>query len=136
MIVCDGAGTTFDKHSGWASFIYERASNTHSLLKGSNSFGTNNWAELLPIISSLWWHMAKYPLDTSRTYVTVLTDSELTAKCHSKEYTRKSNLPLWSALDKLEAMKYDLSVVWIPRNSNPIHAECDRMAKENKEKLK
>jgi ribonuclease HI len=134
LIICDGAGTIYSKPSGWASYIYYPDFKEMILLQGGSNFATNNYAELIPIINSLWYDMAKHPLDMRRKYVKVVSDSEITVKCANGEYQPKSNLPLWAALDKLKEMRYNVKAEWHPRCSNEFLTECDRIAKLNKGK--
>lgn len=130
LLVGDGSGTVYNKASGWACWRYLKSNDSLKLHCGAATVGSNNFAELLPYISVLWLDMYEWRASgapTPRTAV-IVTDSELTAKQGTGEYSRNANGILWAGIDYAQSAGY--SIIWkhVKRNSNPFNTVCDRNA--------
>lgn len=132
IIVCDGAGSSKETSSGWASFL--QYPDKEVCLRSANSFGTNNWAELSPIVASLYYDYENYESSGQKVKrkVKILSDSMVTVNCGNKEWKRKANLCLWASIDFFESVGYTLVFNHLPRNSTEIHARADELAKESR----
>lgn len=130
LLIGDGSGTVASKASAWTCWRYLKASGSLTLHHGTNSFGSNNFAELLPYVSVLWLDMYERQaagLRTPRTVV-IVTDSELTAKQGTGEYSRNTNGILWAGIDYAQSAGYNIIWKHVKRNSNPFNTVCDQNA--------
>src|SRR5262245_57354042 len=142
MIVGDGSGTLANTPCGWFCTLYERAKgqagvSTHF---GGTSGGTNNYAELAPYCHALWaYHTLTYgksPTGPAKPVrVVIVSDSEVTVRCGSGMYARRANGALWAQIAWFEANRYVLEWRHIPRNSNPISAKADGVARKAREAM-
>jgi ribonuclease HI len=134
ILIGDGSGTVADTPSAWSCWRYLVSEKILDFHFGTTSFGTNNYAELFPYLATLWLdHTEKHPLPRK---VGIISDSELTVNCGSGKYARNFNLPLWAGLDYLIQTGYIIKWKHIPRNSNPWHALCDRVAGKLRKQMK
>jgi len=125
MLVGDGSGTRLGEACGWYVAYLDRRTGECSSCGGSGSTGTNNFAELAPYVQALWAIDARDKLAKKPVRVQIVTDSEVTARCGSGQYTRNANGCLWSAVDWFVRSGYLLNWNWVARNSNPISCLCD-----------
>lgn len=132
MLVGDGSGTRAGEAAGWACLAHYRPSGSVRVFTGSVSSGTNNYAELAPYLHALWVFdsAARKAGNRGPFRVLVVSDSELTVRCGDGSYRRQANLSLWAALDYFVASGYVLTWRHVPRNSNPVSKEADRLAGE------
>jgi ribonuclease HI len=126
LLIGDGSGTIATKCSAWACWRHIAQTDKLELHCGSFSFGTNNFAELIPYIGVLWLDYYEKPIFPR--HVCIVTDSEVTAKCGNGEYSRSSNTFLWKQVDMLQEAGYYLKWKHISRNSNRLSAACDKLA--------
>lgn len=132
-IFCDGAGTTQSKPAGCSAEIHDDKNNLLINLLCSTSHGTNNFAELLPIVQSLWWLGYNKKLE-SGTRIKITSDSEVTVKGGTGEYQRGyQNEILWMGIQGM-IDKYKLEIEWthVPRNSTDVMTRMDVLAKEQR----
>ena len=126
IIFTDGSGTTRLKECGFGVVVYtSHGSKYLDFLGGHLSNGTNNFAELIPIVHSLWFLVSLYGEAIKKYHITIVSDSEITIKSGKKEYVRSN--PLWGSIEKIEQL-VNLNWWWIPRNSNKISEYCDYIA--------
>jgi ribonuclease HI len=140
LLVGDGSGTTLQKVGdgcGWHVEGYAPRSKKTWEWSGGVTTGTTNYAELMPYLHALW-HLEAI-LDAARCErsmrVEIVTDSQLTARCGSREYSRNANASLWAMMDHFEK-KHRIHWNWVPRNSNPISRRADRVAGKVREVLR
>ena len=81
---------------------------------------TNNRAELQAIIMGL--SVLKYPCN-----VQVFSDSQITVKCASGEYSRNSNLDLWQLYDDVSG-QHVISLKWIRKDSHGLNNRAHKLA--------
>lgn len=126
--MCDGSGTTPDKPCGWAAAIHRHQAGDDPevrTISGGESNGTNNTSELRAAVYGLWY--AHRVMGLSRgDRVLVVSDSEITVRAGQGKYSRDAQEPMWRSVDwYTKDLGVVLDWVWVPRNSNPIHAWCD-----------
>lgn len=126
VLVGDGSGTIYKKASSWACWHYLKSSGSLDLHFGTFSFGTNNFAELIPYVSVLW--LDAYTKPAIPRDVVIVSDSELTVKQGTGEYAKNANGILWSGLDYARSAGYNITWKHVKRNSNPLNAKCDEVA--------
>lgn len=134
VLVGDGSGTSAGEACAWNCLLYETKTNRETWLNGGLSSGTNNVAELLPYITSLWHYDYLNPGKEIR--VCIITDSEFTAKCGDGIYEKKINLAYWKALSYFKDIGYKISWKHIYRNTNCISSFCDKKAGELRKIIK
>lgn len=135
FLVGDGSGTTIDTPYAWACFYLDMHSQFNKIFFGCGSTGTNNFAELAPYINVLYYDYYKRKKDVKGRKIEIVTDSEITARCGNKEYSRNCNEILWANLDWLKGQGYEIHWNHIPRNSNPFSLACDQIAGETRKKM-
>ena len=131
ITITDGSATTLDKAAGWTSVLL--FGNEIKILTGCVSKGTNNYAELAPIVHALYYYenklaTVKRSLQSKRIKILIVSDSQLTIKQGRGEYARNANGFLWASIDYFASLGYDISWKWVPRNSNPVNTYCDATA--------
>lgn len=126
LLVSDGSGTVATRASAWCCVRHQKSDNLIDIHYGSANLGTNNFAELVPIVNTLW--LDSYEKHKLPRKIVVVSDSELTVKCGNREYARNFNLMFWKSLDYLESIGYTIHWKHVPRNSNPLNSLCDKMA--------
>ncbi len=90
--------------------------------KANTMTTTNNRMELTAAIEGLKALMKPC-------IVTLFSDSTYLVNTMAKNWKRKANTDLWEELDKLVKV-YDVTWLWLQRNSTSELVECDRLAKE------
>lgn len=125
LLIGDGSGTVAQKCSAWACW-YCKPNETPVLHTGTFSLGTNNFAELIPYVSVLWLDAYQKPA-TPRTVV-IVSDSELTVRQGTGEYSKNTSQILWDWIDRMRSIGYHIIWKHVKRNTNPFSAICDREA--------
>lgn len=138
LLVGDGSGTSLPFACGWAVTSYQRSSQQAQLIYGGASTGTNNLAELTPYLHALWTFEANRgrqpPVDEQGMFianairVAIVSDSEITVKCGNRQYGRNANGCLWAGIEWFEKNGYRFHWRHVPRNSNELSTEADRVA--------
>ena len=122
-IHCDGACSGNPGPGGWATILTIPGKTNKKMISGkSDTTTTNNRMELTAAIEGL--KALKKPC-----IVTLFSDSTYVVNTMAKNWNRKANQDLWEELDKLVKI-HEVTWLWLPRNSTPELAECDRLAKE------
>jgi ribonuclease HI len=139
LLFGDGSGSDWKGAGGYSAFMIDGRRRARACILGGRSYSTVNRMELTAYTEALSYHYYKL-LDETVTdppyKVWVFTDSEYTAKCGSRTYSRKANLDLWTVADWYETRGYRIRWRWVPRNSNPLHAAADRLSGAAREALK
>lgn len=140
LILADGSATTSQKPGGWASLVYDRHYGQYTPHFGGSNYLTNNVAELLPFIYSLWKfdyeHNKRPAQETDFCYATpkikveCISDSEIVVKGGNRVYKRDANACFWSAIELFEQKGYDIHWNWLARNSHPLHKLMDNKSRE------
>lgn len=128
LLIGDGSGTTIDTPCGWSCIYYEKEKQKIMVLTGTFSNGTNNYAELAPYIHGLWYHSYK----NKPCKVSIVSDSQLTIRCGTGEYTRNANLSFWASIDFFKKIGYEVSWHYIKRNLLKINELADTLAKNGR----
>lgn len=134
LLIGDGAGTLYYKPCGWCCHAFFPQTDEVLEHRGGTSGGTNNFAELMPYVHALWHYEAAHASGLI-TDVEIVSDSEVTVKCGNKEYTRRANASLWSAIEWFEKNGYRLHWNWVRRNSNPANHRADAVAVETRKAM-
>lgn len=122
-IHCDGACSGNPGPGSWAAILTIPGKTNKKMISGkSDTTTTNNRMELTAAIEGL--KALKKPC-----IVTLFSDSTYVVNTMAKNWNRKANQDLWEELDKLVKI-HEVTWLWLPRNSTPELAECDRLAKE------
>ena len=122
-IHCDGACSGNPGPGGWAAILTIPGKTNKKMISGkSDTTTTNNRMDLTAAIEGL--KALKKPC-----IVTLFSDSTYVVNTMAKNWNRKANQDLWEELDKLVKI-HEVTWLWLPRNSTPELAECDRLAKE------
>ena len=122
-IHCDGACSGNPGPGGWAAILTIPGKTNKKMISGkSDTTTTNNRMELTAAIEGL--KALKKPC-----IVTLFSDSTYVVNTMAKNWNRKANQDLWEELDNLVKI-HEVTWLWLPRNSTPELAECDRLAKE------
>jgi ribonuclease HI len=129
LVVADSSGTTVEKPAAWATVVYEREWQKPHFLLGCESNCTNNRGELYGLAQGLWFADYKFLLKP-RSRVLFVSDSEVTVRGGTREYSREGQGPLWATVEFFEKRGFRFSWKWVPRNSNPANAWCDKAAGE------
>lgn len=133
IIVCDGSGTIFKKACGYAAILIHNVGDlSHEVVIGGDSHGTNNFAELFPVVKCLWLLRNLRP-GSQNLKIAVISDSEWVIKTGRAEYSldlEKPNAILWESI-KFAREQWSYAVTWIhvSRNSNPYNTLCDELSK-------
>lgn len=125
VLLGDGSGTSVGSPCGWACFAVDGGGGVVAH-RGGCSSGTSNLAELMPYVLALWHIQSKEMFRKLR--IAIVSDSELTVRCGNREYEKRANCAFWACIDFYEGLGYDITWKHVKRNTNPIHAECDRIA--------
>lgn len=139
IIFSDGSGTIFTKCCGWSVVYYDCNSKEFKLIGGSDTNGTNNYAELYPALKTLWIHRNRYPNEYNQRFL-IVSDSEWMVRTglslkepnNEKAYQINTNNPnsmLWASIKfAVQFWGYDLDFQHVPRNSNDCNTFCDEVA--------
>lgn len=133
VIICDGSGTIFKKACGYAAVLIHNTKDLdYEMVIGGDSHGTNNFAELFPIIKCLWLLRNLRPKDDGLKVI-IFSDSEWTIKTGRGEYSLdylKPNSILWESIKfTKDKWNYGIDCVHVSRNSNPWNTLCDELSK-------
>ena len=141
FVFCDGSGSSWNKSIGYSSIILDCANLETYYIEGFNSFGTNNYAEILPILLSLskinslelLFYKSLYPPE-----ITILSDSLVTVNCGNGIYsTDTNNSELWAAINYFKTkLNWKIKFIHVPRNCNEVMSYVDRGGKEKRAKEK
>jgi ribonuclease HI len=134
----DGSGSTISKSCGFACIAWYPSRKQYGVDIGGFNHGTNNVAELMPYLHSLWrdCSIKNTNMIYNKRSVQIISDSELIVKQGKRIYTRNAPLRgVWGAIDEFEKMGYAISWNHVSRNSNPINALCDKLAGEARKKF-
>jgi ribonuclease HI len=129
IIIADGSGTTADKPGGYTAVIWDRRINEVYELGGSLTHATNNVVELASFPHALWLVNRTEELRQG-SKLGCNSDSELTVKCGQGVYSRNSLGHLWASVEYFERKGVVFEWKWVPRNSNPLNAWCDKRSRE------
>ena len=135
ILVGDGSGTTHGKPCGWFVSSYDCLEDRVVFHSGSRSDGTSNIAELLPYIQALESYHARNTARKASTRVLIISDSELTVGHGSRQYSRNTNLALWSSMDWFESNGYSLTWRHTPRNKFLPTTLADLMARSLRQSI-
>lgn len=130
LLIGDGSGLLATHPAGWACLAYEPETEDVRIHAGAVTGGTNNFAELFPYVQALYQHQQAHARIKRFTPYTViiLSDSEVTVRCGSRQYARRANCFLWAAIDWFEQNNYSLRWLHVRRNSNTWSALMDTLA--------
>ena len=139
----DGSGTSIDKSCGCACIYYDNVRKQYSVNISAYNHGTNNLAELMPVLCSLWVFEYRHKIskfiisERLNVRVEIISDSEVTVKQGNGEYNKVDgpNAMLWEAINWFNNNGYKLHWNHVYRNTNPINAMCDKLAGETRKKL-
>ena len=138
ILVSDGSGSICTKPCGWYCACYYRPTKKVTEHWGGATGGTNNYAELMPFLHTLWvidtaWKKHGGSAKASPpTQVCCVSDSELTVNIGNGLYSPTANLVLWAGIEQFKKQGFELSWHHVPRNSNPINAKADKMANKTR----
>lgn len=132
LVVNDGSGQTWKHPAGWAAMLITREGMRQWLL-GRMNVGTNNVAEIMPTLHALRYDF--YGTNGGKLLVSrcvhVISDSQITVNVGNKLWQPHANGDLWASLNYFRDVGYEIHFHHIDRNSNPLHAEVDRLSKAN-----
>jgi ribonuclease HI len=134
----DGSGTIRTKPCGYAVAIFNSVGERIHTITNGTSNGTNNFAELLPYVNTLWFLHPEI-IKNKETLIEIISDSEVTVKTGNGEYQVKRENPnciLWYGL--IEFCKtFNVKLTWrhIYRNTDDIATEMDKLAKDERKKV-
>lgn len=134
LLIGDGSGTVAATPSAWSCWRYLKASKKLELHHGASTFGTNQFAELMPYLGVLW--LDHYEKHARPRRIQIVSDSEVTVKCGNKDYGKSANLILWNMLDFLSDEGYLIKWKHVNRNTNDFNAACDRYAGNLRRQIK
>jgi ribonuclease HI len=129
IIVADGSGTVPSKSGGCAALIWDRRTDETHEIRSALSHSTNNFSELFPFVHALWMIQKTASLARGDS-VGCVSDSQITVKAGQKLYSRSANECLWDAIEYFETGGIRFEWRWVPRNSNPLNAWCDKRSRE------
>lgn len=133
VIVSDGSGCQASHPFGWFAAIYSWRSRKIKQLSGGGTNGTNNLAEVMPFLHSLWYLESRYPNPEEKRQVLCVSDSLITCQIGNAKQIPRSNVCLWAGINELEKRGlYYLTWKHVPRNSNPINKLADKIAGESR----
>ena len=135
ILAGDGSGTTHGKPCGWFVSSYDCVDDCVFFHSGARSDGTSNVAELLPYIQALESYHARKAARKALTRVLIISDSELTVGHGSRQYSRNTNLALWSSMDWFESNGYRLTWRHTPRNKFLPTTLADLMARSLRQSI-
>lgn len=130
FLIGDGSGTVCAKPCGWAVrsfYIHPNKIVGERFDCGGATGGTNNYAELMPYLHSLWYYENLLP---GKKRVLIVSDSEITVNCGSGFNERRSNLSLWASIDCLVRQGYRITWKHIPRSFHAFNIEADKSSRE------
>jgi len=131
VIFTDGSGTTYSNPSGFASYIFDVKSDMMvGPIKGGIDIGTNNFAEMMPFIISLYWIRNTGKYEPKK--ILLISDSEWFVKTLNGEYIKSQSHPLgllWGAIEYSRLWwGYCIDAIHVGRNSNEYNKLCDKEA--------
>lgn len=133
LVITDGSGTTYKKSAGWAYTAFYPKYNMLAHGFGSVSHGTNNYAELAPIVHFLWKDI--YENNPENRKIEIVSDSELTVKQGKGIYARNTNRIQWASIKEAESLGYSIGWNHVSRNSNPFSSWADKIASQARKSL-
>jgi ribonuclease HI len=129
LLVGDGSGEDYLKPAGWCCIAYDRLLKRAIVHAGMVTTGTNNFAELIPYWHALWFFSQEHKDERPRGYkVAIVSDSEITVRCGNKQYQRKANLSLWTAIEWFERQAYVFHWHHVRRLTNVWNKLADAVA--------
>lgn len=131
LLFGDGSGGGWGIGGAFAVFLIDKRMPTREVLVGGWSKTTVNRMELGAYTEALSFHyhgLLKGVLTDPPYNVWAFTDSELTAKCGSRQYIRKANADLWNTIDWYETRGYRIYWRHLPRNTTDFHVKADEVA--------
>lgn len=126
IIFSDGSGTVNEKACGYCAVVLNVVTWDSYVYYAGKSNGTNNVAELAPIVDAL--AQIEKINKKFKINVAIVSDSEMTVKAGNKEYSRTANAYLWSSIQYFENLFWNLKFFHIKRNTNEANAFCDEIA--------
>lgn len=127
VLVGDGSGTKMDTPGGFSVVMYMPKIHDALLLTGSLSHCSNNIAELTPYIFALNLYQGKTSKKDSK--VRLFSDSEITVRMGNGQYKPSKHVGLWQSIFWFREFGYDMRWKYLPRNSNPVLREMDRVSR-------
>src|SRR5437588_12077519 len=92
LLVGDGSGSVYHQPAGWACAAYDRLKHQITVHAGALTCGTNNFAELFPYVQALWHHHQDHgQAPEAPVAVALVSDSEVTVRCGTRQYSRNAN---------------------------------------------
>lgn len=131
LLFGDGSGGGWNVGGAFTVFLVDKRLPTREVLVGGWSKTTVNRMELGAYTEALSFHyhgLLGGVITTPPYNVWAFTDSELTAKCGSRIYTRKANADLWNTVDWYETRGYRINWRQLPRNTTDFHVAADAAA--------
>jgi ribonuclease HI len=128
VVVTDGSGTQFFKHSGWTAILFFE--NNQEILYGAENLGSNNYAECTGTFNALWYYKNLWPL-REKVKVSVISDSEWIVKTGNGIFHSPINHNgiFFKAIDFARSeWKYDINFYHVHRNTNEYNTLCDTIA--------
>lgn len=132
IIIADGSGSTLSKPCGFWSYIYDKYQDKVFSLGGSLTHGTNNLAEIMPFIHSIFYLKNGNFLIQDRD-ILCISDSEVLVK-QGKDIYQKTSM-MWSIIDSFGEQYCSIEWKWMARNSNEILKKCDENSKLLRSKI-
>jgi ribonuclease HI len=131
LLIGDGSGQTLEHACGWHVNAFMRTKSGYKLreFQGGATSGTNNYAELMPYVHTLWHLWQSEKLHRGMTVI-IVSDSEMTVRCGNGTYNRNSNRMLWAAIDEIVRMGVTLKWFHTKRNTNQFGTLSDEKAGE------
>lgn len=131
LLFGDGSGGGWDIGGAFAVFLVDKRLPARDVLVGGWSKTTVNRMELGAYTEALSLHyhcLLKSTITEPPYNVWAFTDSELTARCGNRLYTRKANADLWNTIDWYETRGYRINWRHLPRNTTGFHVVADEVA--------
>jgi ribonuclease HI len=125
-IYTDGSSLKNPGPSGWAYLMFIGGSQLQCA--GGEKHSTNNRMELMAVIKSL-------EILEDYSFITVVSDSQLTIKCAKGEWKRKANVDLWDKFNLVSKTK-EIEWKWVKaHNGDEFNEVVDKLAREEARKL-
>jgi hypothetical protein len=131
LLVGDGSGVGWERPAGWSVLYIDRQGGDRHLFAGGVSSGTIAWAELEPYLHCLRYDLYKRNNGKLKDIrkVSILTDSQTTARIGNGEFRANVNGDLWASLDYFRAVGYQVTFHWKDRNQMPATVLVDRLSR-------
>lgn len=143
LIIGDGSGSSWGKGIGWASVLVDLEADEQSVWHGAANYGTVNAAEIMAYLLPLSY-LADNLLDRRRTTGTtkavnvhIVTDSQYlrdtgTMVARGTVPPGGKHIGLWSAFAGFARRGLAVKWHWVPRESHPLNAYCDRLSRASR----